>query len=174
MRFDNENKIERNQYNIGSLSYPIGVGKDEDKQHFIQFFINVRGKSKFNNKESINGTQEILDKVDAGRKGQNGLVENDTDAIIIASYGTFSTGINIRNIHNIVFSSPSKSKIRVLQSIGRGLRQGKNKTSVLIFDIADDISYNNRENFTLQHFQERINIYNEEKFNYEISRIKLK
>ena len=108
------------------------------------------------------------------REDIRGLVENDTDAIIIASYGTFSTGINIRNIHNIVFSSPSKSKIRVLQSIGRGLRQGKNKTSVLIFDIADDISYNNRENFTLQHFQERINIYNEEKFNYEISRIKLK
>lgn len=108
------------------------------------------------------------------REDIRGLVENDTDAIIIASYGTFSTGINIRNIHNIVFSSPSKSKIRVLQSIGRGLRNGNNKTSVLIFDIADDISYNGRENFTLQHFQERINIYNEEKFDYEISRIKLK
>ena len=108
------------------------------------------------------------------REEIRGLVEDDTDAIIIASYGTFSTGINIRNIHNIVFSSPSKSKIRVLQSIGRGLRQGNNKDSVLIFDIADDISYNGRENFTLQHFQERINIYNEEQFNYEISRIKLK
>jgi len=108
------------------------------------------------------------------REEIRGLVEDDKDAIIIASYGTFSTGINIRNIHNIVFSSPSKSKIRVLQSIGRGLRQGNNKDSVLIFDIADDISYNGRENFTLQHFQERINIYNEEKFNYEISRIKLK
>ena len=108
------------------------------------------------------------------REEVRGLVEDDTDAIIIASYGTFSTGINIRNIHNIVFSSPSKSKIRVLQSIGRGLRQGNNKDSVLIFDIADDISYNGRENFTLQHFQERINIYNEEQFNYEISRIKLK
>jgi superfamily II DNA or RNA helicase len=108
------------------------------------------------------------------REEIRGLVENDRDAIIIASYGTFSTGINIRNIHNIVFSSPSKSKIRVLQSIGRGLRQGNNKDSVLIFDIADDISYNGRENFTLQHFQERINIYNEEQFNYEISRIKLK
>jgi superfamily II DNA or RNA helicase len=110
----------------------------------------------------------------AVREEIRGLVEDDTDAIIIASYGTFSTGINIRNIHNIVFSSPSKSKIRVLQSIGRGLRQGNNKDSVLIFDIADDMTFRNQNNFTLNHFQERINIYNAEQFNYEISKVKLR
>ena len=108
------------------------------------------------------------------REEIRGLVENDTDAIIIASYGTFSTGINIRNLHNIVFSSPSKSKIRVLQSIGRGLRQGNNKDSVLIFDIADDMTYNGAPNYTLNHFQERISIYNEEQFNYQISKVILK
>ena len=102
------------------------------------------------------------------------IVENEKDAIIIASFGTFSTGINIRNLHNIVFSSPSKSKIRVLQSIGRGLRATKSKMGVLVFDIADDISYKERRNFTLNHFSERINIYNEQQFNYEISKIKLK
>ena len=69
------------------------------------------------------------------------VVENETNSITIASYGTFSTGINIRNIHNIVLASPSKSRIRVLQSIGRGLRQGENKDSVLIFDIADDMTF---------------------------------
>ena len=102
------------------------------------------------------------------------IVENEKDAIIIASFGTFSTGINIRNLHNIVFASPSKSKIRVLQSIGRGLRATKSKMGVLVFDIADDISYRERRNFTLNHFSERINIYNEQEFNYEISKVKLK
>jgi len=108
------------------------------------------------------------------REKIRGLVEGHTNSTTIASYGTFSTGINIRNIHNIVLSSPSKSKIRVLQSIGRGLRTSSTKDSVLIFDIADDISYKERRNFTLNHFFERINIYNEEQFNYEISKVKIK
>ena len=108
------------------------------------------------------------------REKIRGIVENEKDAIIIASFGTFSTGINIRNLHNIVFASPSKSKIRVLQSIGRGLRANKGKVGVLVFDIADDISYRERRNFTLNHFSERINIYNEQQFNYEISKVKLK
>ena len=101
------------------------------------------------------------------------ITEKSKDAIIVASYGTFSTGINIKNLHNIIFSSPSKSKIRVLQSIGRGLRLGDNKTECKLFDIADDFSYKNRQNFTLRHFMERINIYNEEQFDYTIHRIKL-
>ena len=107
------------------------------------------------------------------REDIRSIVEGETNSITIASYGTFSTGINIRNIHNIVLASPSKSRIRVLQSIGRGLRQGENKDSVLIFDIADDMTFRNQSNFTLNHFQERIQIYNTEQFNYEISRINL-
>jgi len=102
------------------------------------------------------------------------IVENEKDAVIVASYGTFSTGINIRNINNIVFASPSKSKIRVLQSLGRGLRQqGGNKT-LRLYDIADDLSLDSKLNFTLRHFKERINIYDEQKFDYEIKRINLK
>jgi len=101
------------------------------------------------------------------------IVEGEKNSITIASYGTFSTGINIRNIHNIVLASPSKSRIRVLQSIGRGLRVSENKDSVLIFDIADDLTFRNQNNFTLNHFQERIQIYNTEQFNYEISKVKL-
>jgi superfamily II DNA or RNA helicase len=102
------------------------------------------------------------------------LIEDAKNSIVIASYGTFSTGINIRNIHNIVLASPSKSKIRVLQSIGRGLRQSDSKDSVLIFDLADDLTFRNQTNFTLNHFQERIKIYNSEQFNYEISKVKLR
>ena len=108
------------------------------------------------------------------RENIRAIVEGEKTSITIASYGTFSTGINIRNINNIVLASPSKSKIRVLQSIGRGLRRSEIKDSILIFDIADDISYKERRNFTLTHFTERLNIYNEEQFDYEISKVKLK
>ena len=102
------------------------------------------------------------------------ITEKEESAIIVASYGTFSTGINIRNLHNIVFSSPSKSRVRTLQSIGRGLRKGENKDEATLFDLADDFTYKSKRNFTLGHFLERINIYNEEQFSYEINRIKLK
>ena len=101
------------------------------------------------------------------------ITEKEKDAIIVASYGTFSTGINIRNLHNVIFSSPSKSRIRVLQSIGRGLRQGTEKSTATLYDIADDFTHKSRQNFTLRHFMERINIYNEEEFNYEIKNLKL-
>ncbi len=101
------------------------------------------------------------------------ITEGEKNAIIVASYGTFSTGVNIRNLHNIVFTSPSKSKIRVLQSLGRGLRKSESKRSVRLFDIADDLSYKSHKNFTLNHFYDRINIYNTEKFNYKIDKIKL-
>tara|TARA_Y100000768_G_scaffold347060_1_gene295071 strand:+ start:2068 stop:3519 length:1452 start_codon:yes stop_codon:yes gene_type:complete len=107
------------------------------------------------------------------REKIRGIVENEKDSLIIASYGTFSTGINIRNINNIVFASPSKSKIRVLQSIGRGLRKMENKSSVRLFDIADNASYKSRQNFTYRHFTERLNIYKEENFNYKINKVKL-
>jgi len=101
------------------------------------------------------------------------ITEKEKSAIIVASYGTFSTGINIRNLHNVVFSSPSKSRIRVLQSIGRGLRQGTEKSTATLYDIADDFTHKSRQNFTLRHFMERINIYNEEEFDYEIKNLSI-
>ena len=102
------------------------------------------------------------------------ITEKETGAIIVASYGTFSTGINIKNLHNVIFASPSKSRIRNLQSIGRVLRKGDKKTKATLYDIADDISYKSRKNYTLNHLIERIKIYNEENFNYDIVNIPLK
>ena len=93
--------------------------------------------------------------------------ENDT---ILASYGTFSTGVNIKRIDNIVFASPSKSRIRNLQSIGRGLRKVDGKDKMRLFDIADDLQC---DNYTLSHLKDRINIYNEERFSYEIKQFEL-
>ena len=102
------------------------------------------------------------------------ITEKENNAIIVASYGTFSTGINIKNLHNVIFASPSKSRIRNLQSIGRVLRKGDNKTKATLYDIADDISYKSRKNYTLNHLIERIKVYNEENFNYDIVNIPLK
>lgn len=102
------------------------------------------------------------------------ITEKENNAIIVASYGTFSTGINIKNLHNVIFASPSKSRIRNLQSIGRVLRKGDNKTKATLYDIADDISYKSRKNYTLNHLIERIKIYNEENFNYDIVNIPIK
>ena len=102
------------------------------------------------------------------------ITEQENNAIIVASYGTFSTGINIKNLHNVIFASPSKSRIRNLQSIGRVLRKGNKKTKATLYDIADDISYKSRKNYTLNHLIERIKVYNEENFNYDIVNIPLK
>ena len=101
------------------------------------------------------------------------VTEKSDNAVIVASYGTFSTGINIRNLHNIIFASPSKSRIRNLQSIGRGLRLKDNKSKATLYDIADDLTFKEKENYTLSHFRERININNEEEFDYEIHNVDL-
>ena len=108
------------------------------------------------------------------RESVREITEQEKDAIIIASYGTFSTGINIKNLHNVIFASPSKSRIRNLQSIGRVLRKGNKKTKATLYDIADDISYKSRKNYTLNHLIERIKVYNEENFDYDIVNIPLK
>lgn len=102
------------------------------------------------------------------------LTEEEHNAIIVASFGTFSTGINIRNLHNIIFASPSKSKIRNLQSIGRGLRKSDVKDKAILYDIADNLQYKSRQNYTLEHFQERIKQYTEQEFEYRIFNIPIK
>ena len=104
------------------------------------------------------------------REEIRGIVEKAKNDVILASYGTFSTGINIKRIDNIVFASPSKSRIRNLQSIGRGLRKAEGKESMRLFDIADDLQC---DNYTLEHLKERINIYSEENFPFELKQFDL-
>lgn len=101
------------------------------------------------------------------------ITESQTNAIIVASYGTFSTGINIKNLHNVIFASPSKSRVRNLQSIGRVLRKSDSKLKATLYDIADDITFNKNRNYTLNHLVERIKVYKEEKFNYEVINVAL-
>lgn len=129
-------------------------------------------KSKAHEKRKIffiSGQTETEDR-EAVRK----IVENQKNAIIVASLGTFSTGINIRNLHNIVFASPSKSQIRVLQSIGRGLRKSDDDRTTRLYDIADDLHWKGRKNFALIHSAERIKIYSRESFDYKVYEVDLK
>jgi superfamily II DNA or RNA helicase len=101
------------------------------------------------------------------------LMEKKTNTILVASYGTCSTGINIRNINNIVFASPSKSVVRVLQSIGRGLRKAENKNNLKVFDISDDLRIKSSVNHTYNHMLARLKIYKNENFNYKVLKVKL-
>ena len=101
-------------------------------------------------------------------------VEVNTNVIVVASYKTFATGTNIKNLHNVVFGSPSKSRVRVLQSIGRGLRTNNEKTEAVLYDIADDLSWKSYRNHTIKHFSERIQMYNQEKFDYKTYSIQLR
>jgi superfamily II DNA or RNA helicase len=86
----------------------------------------------------------------------------------------FSTGINIKNLHNIIFAMPTKSSIRTLQSIGRGLRQADGKVKATLYDISDDLRHKKHMNHTLKHFVHRTKIYTEEQFPYKLYKIGLK
>jgi len=107
------------------------------------------------------------------REATRAITEKEDNAIIVASIGTFSTGINIRALHNIIFASPSKSQIRVLQSIGRGLRKSPDGRNTKVFDIADDLHWKSRKNYTLNHAAERIKIYSKERFDYNLHDINI-
>lgn len=101
------------------------------------------------------------------------LTEQENDVIIVASLGTFSTGVNIKNLHNVIFAHIGKSKIKILQSIGRGLRLSENKTNAVIYDLVDDLRYKDKINFSMKHYVERVKIYNEEKFKISNSKVEL-
>lgn len=100
-------------------------------------------------------------------------IEDKQNAILVASLGTTSTGVSIKKLHHMIAASPSKSKIKVLQSIGRMLRQHESKEHAVLYDIVDDLSIKSHRNFTLKHFGERIKIYDNEKFDHKIYHVKM-
>lgn len=101
------------------------------------------------------------------------IFEKEKRSVIVASFGVFARGVSIKNIHHVIFASPSKSEFRVLQSIGRGLRISKTKDKVVLYDLVDDLSWKSRKNYCLKHFIDRMNIYAKEKFNYKIIDFKM-
>lgn len=120
------------------------------------------------------GIYYIYGKTDSNFKDEiRGIIDNQKKAIVVASTGTFSEGVNIKNLNYIIFASPSKSRIKVLQSIGRGLRISNVKTEITLFDIADNLSWKSHMNHTLKHYAERVKMYNEEKFKYKQYKIRI-
>ena len=137
------------------------------ERHGIPLYENIKNK----NKKDV---FKIHGKTDLEQREQiRNIVNNHNNSVLVASYGTCSTGINIKNIHAIVFASPSKSVVRVLQSIGRGLRKSETKDKVTVYDIGDDLRYKSYRNHTLRHMDERISIYTKEGFNYKVLNIRL-
>lgn len=177
---DNKRKMARCKYR-DELQYIVG---NESRNNFLLelckhlngntlllfAYVDTHGKVLYNNAKLLDKTLHFVHGGVPGdmREQIRGIVEQDDNSLIIASYGTFSTGVNIRRINNIVFSSPSKSKIRVLQSIGRGLRSHSEKDSIRLFDVVDDLRYGKWVNYTLKHYGDRLKIYNDEQFDYKI------
>ena len=140
------------------------------KKHGIPLYEKLNKLEKKYNKKIylISGDTIVSD-----REQVRDIAADTNNNIIVASYGTFSTGVNIPSIENIILASPIKSKILNLQSIGRGLRLNKNKTTCNLFDIADDLSYKKWKNHTYRHLLSRMQTYDEEKFNYSLVEVKL-
>lgn len=101
------------------------------------------------------------------------LLNNEKDAIVVATSSLMSTGVNIPAIDNIVFAIPSKSTIRIRQSIGRGLRLKEGKDKCILWDISDDLRYKKYQNTTLRHFEDRLAIYSKEKFEWNLKKLKI-
>ena len=108
------------------------------------------------------------------REAVRHVAETNDNNIILASYGTFSTGVNIKRLDNIIFASPSKSKIRNLQSIGRVLRKSSSGNKATLYDIVDDLQWKANKNFAVKHFMERVAIYNDEGFEFKIYNVNIK
>ena len=139
-------------------------------------YVEKHGKPLFNMiRDKVSEDRKVFfisgDTAATDREAVRGIVENQKNAIVVASLGTFSTGINIKELHNIIFASPSKSQIRVLQSIGRGLRKSSDGRVTQLFDISDDLSWKARKNFSLLHSWERQKIYNSEQFEYKTIKV---
>jgi Kyanoviridae DNA helicase len=198
-----EGYISSLEINVIILKHPEHVRKVRLRyQEEVEYLINSRARNEFitdlaanisgntmilyyrisHGKELTEMLMKKLDRpvyfVDGGVPGEErnairGFVEEHDNAIVVASYGTFSTGINVKRLHNIVMASAWKSRVINLQSIGRGLRKGHNKDVCQLFDITDDLSWKKRRNYTLIHGEKRIMLYNHEQFDYHIDRLDL-
>ena len=138
------------------------------KGHGIPLYESIKDTCKDKKVFLIHGKTEVHQ-----REEIRAILEKEKNAILVASYGTCSTGINIKNINNIVFASPSRSVVRVLQSIGRGLRKTETKDKVKLYDISDDLRHKKYVNHTYRHLQERIKIYQRERFEFNSVSIKI-
>ena len=165
--------------NPDRLRFVTNLATSQEGNTLVLFqFVEKHGKLLYDQvKEVADDDRKVFyvsGEVDAEvREEIRGIVEKQKNAIIVASLGTFSTGVNIKNLHNIIFASPSKSQVKVLQSIGRGLRKSEDGRTTVLFDLMDDMHYRQKKNYTLIHAIERMKIYKKEEFDFEIFEVKL-
>lgn len=141
------------------------------EKHGVPLFKMIQDGDKERKVFFVHGGTNVND-----REAVRSQVEQEENAIIIASVGVYSTGINIKRLNNVVFVHPGKSRIRTLQSIGRALRRlGEDEDEqAVLYDIVDDLSHGRKtRNFALRHYLERFNIYKSEKFNVKSYNVKL-
>lgn len=131
------------------------------------------GKELFSMIESSKEKHYVAGETDKEQREVTRQFAESNDVIIVASLGVFSTGINIKNLHNLVFAHPTKSKIKVLQSIGRVLRKSDDGKPATVYDVVDDLKIGTKENFALKHAAERMKQYISENFTYNIKSIQL-
>lgn len=129
--------------------------------------------------EYLKGTNKKVVLINGTVSGENRekireFTENNENVVIIGTYGTISTGTNIKNLQNIIFATSGKTQIKLLQSIGRGLRKDGKDNKLNVIDITDDFNMDNpNKDYFIQHFRERLKIYVKEEFDYKTYHINI-
>ena len=179
-KVDYQTEIDAIVTHSGRNNFIANLALDQKGNTLVLFnLVQRHGKPLFELISNINKDADrhifyVSGEVDAtNRERIRELTETQNNAIIVASMGTFSVGINIKNLHQIIFAAPTKSQIRVLQSIGRGLRKSDDGRPTTVYDISDNFSWKKKKNYTLQHAIERTKIYAKEGFNYKLYEIQL-
>jgi superfamily II DNA or RNA helicase len=185
----NDNNIEGNEiYNLERklvieskkrLKYVVDFINKTSKNSLV-LFQSVKeeyGKQIFNLLREINPSKEVFyvdgDTNDNLREEYKKRMSIGENKVLIATYGTFSTGISINNLHNIFLVESYKSEILIKQSLGRGMRKMEGKEKVIVIDFVDDFSIGRYRGYLSKHSSERIEIYKREGFEYKIYNIKL-
>jgi superfamily II DNA or RNA helicase len=135
------------------------------------------GKQIWNLLRELNGDREAFyvdgDTSEALREEYKRRMSVGANKVLIATYGTFSTGISINNLHNIFLVESYKSEILIKQSLGRGMRKMEGKEKVNVIDFVDDFSTGKYKSYLTKHSLERIEIYKKEGFEYRLYNVKL-
>jgi len=135
------------------------------------------GKQIWNRLREITNDKEVFyvdgDTDESLREEYKSRMANGENKILVATYGTFSTGISINNLHNIFLVESYKSEVLIKQSLGRGMRKMEGKEKVNVIDFVDDFSSPRYKNYLIKHSEARIEIYKNEKFKYKIFNVKL-
>lgn len=159
---------------------------DRNENVLVLFRFTAHGKAMYESLKKLHGDKVHYISGETStdiRNALRGVAENDTGLIIVASYGVMSTGISIKQLHHLIFASPIKSKVVVLQSIGRVLRKHGSKAKAIVWDIVDNLAVKSKStrakspykklNYAFKHGVERIQRYNSEKFNYQTLKVEL-